>query len=138
MSAGAWFEDAADARKYVAEVSRLWFVWLVGLVALLRTSGRLAFAVGAALLVAMFILMQPLQQRVQERFEGDSAGRRVPPRQTLSSRDKALRELTYGRGPFAEAVTKAGLRRALIVFPWLVIMATLAAGAAIAVVWLSG
>ena len=138
MSAEDWFDDATDARKYVAEVGRLWFVWLVGLGALLGTSGGFAFAVGATLLVAMFILMKPLQQRVQDRFGSDSAARRVPARQTLSSRDKALRELTYGRGPFAEAVTKAGLRRALIVFPWLVIMATLAAGAAIAVVWLSG
>ncbi len=138
MSAEDWFDDATDARKYVAEVGRLWFVWLAGLGALLRTGGGLAFAVGAALLVAMFILMQPLQQRVQERFEHDSAGRHVPPRRTLSSRDKALRELTYGRGPFAEAVAKAGFWRALIVVPWVVIVVTLAAGAAIAVEWLSG
>lgn len=138
MSADSWFEDAADARKYVAEVSRLWFLWLAGLVALLRTSGGLAFAVGAGLLVAMFILMQPLQQRVQERFESDSAGRTVPPRQTLSSRDKALRELTYGRGVFADAVTKLGWWRALVVVPWVVILVTLAAAAAIAVEWLSG
>lgn len=138
MSAGAWFEDAADARKYITEVSRLWFVWLAGLVALLRTGGGLAFAVGAALLVALFILMQPLQQRVQGRFESDSAGRRVPPRQTLSSRDRALRELTYGRAPFSEAIAKAGWWRGLIVVPWVVILATLVAGAAIAVEWLSG
>ncbi len=138
MSAEDWFDDAADARKYVAEVGRLWFVWLVGLVALLRTGGGLAFAVGAALLVAMFILMQPLQQRVQDRFESDSDGRNVPPRQTLSSRDRALRELTYGRGAFAEAVAQAGWWRALIVVPWLVIGVTLAAAAAIAVEWLSG
>ena len=138
MTPEAWFVDAADAKKYVGEVGRLWLVWLLGLIALLVSAGGVAFAVAGALLVAMFILMQPLQQRVQGRFEGDSDGRAVPRRQTLSSRDKALRELTYGRAAFAEAVSKAGWWRPLIAIPWVVIVVTLAAGAAIAVEWLSG
>ena len=138
MTPEAWFADAADAKKYVGEVGRLWVVWLLGLIALLRSTGGLAFAVAGALLVAMFILMQPLQHRVHELFEDDSDGRHVPPRQTLSSRDKALRELTYGRGAFAEAISKAAWWRPLAAIPWVVIVLTIAAGAAIAVEWLSG
>ena len=57
------------------------------------------------------------------------------PRRTLSARDSALRQLTYGTRPFAEAVEKAGLPRALNVVPWLVIVATLVAAAFVAVAW---
>lgn len=138
MSSDSWFADAADARKYIAEIGRVWIVWLVGLTALLRTSGGAAFAVGGTLLVAAFLLMQPLQHRVQERFHDESDGRSVPPRKSLSSRDRALRELTYGREPFAEAISRNGWWRALIAIPWVVIVFTLAAGAGIAVEWLSG
>ncbi len=138
MTPEAWFVDAADAKKYVGEAGRVWIVWLIGLMALLRTSGGRTFAVAGILLVALFVLMQPLQQRVQDRFEDDSDGRNVPRRQTLSSRDKALRELTYGRRAFSEAVSKAGWWQPLTAIPWVVIALTLAAGAAIAVEWLSG
>ena len=135
MTTEAWFEDAADARKYLAEVGRLWFVWLVGLGALILMKGGMVFVVGGALLVAMFVLTNPLQQRVHARFKDDADGRKVAPRQTLSSRDKALRQLTYGPKVFSEAVTTGGLWRALNVVPWLVIAATLVAAAIVAITW---
>ena len=135
MSPDGWFEDAADARKYLAEVGRLWAVWVGGLGALALSRGGVAFLIGGALLLVMFVLMKPLQQRVQTRFGTDSAARKSEPRRTLSARDKALRQLTYGSGPFAEALSKGGLPSALKVLPWLVIGATLVAGAFVAVAW---
>jgi hypothetical protein len=135
LSSEDWFEDATDARKYVGEVGRLWTAWLVGLGALALSRGGASLAVGAALLVAMFVLMNPLQQRVQARFAEDPSARKLAPRKTLSSRDKALRQLTYGPAVFSEAVATGGLWRVLKLVPWLVIVATLVAAAFVASAW---
>lgn len=136
--ADSWFADEADAGKYISEVAKLWFVWLLGLGALALSRGMTAVVVGLALLVAMFILMSPLQNRVQDRYGNDPEGRTIPKRETLSSRDRALRELTYGRAPFAEAVEMRGMWPALKVAPWVVIVATLAAAAVVATQWFEG
>jgi len=134
----SWFSDAADARQYIGEVGKLWFVWLLGLGALAASSGVAALVVGVVLLVAMFILMSPLQNRIQERYGSDPDGRTIPKRETLSSRDKALRDLTYGRAPFAEAVDKRGLWAGLKLVPWVVVITTLVAAAIVAIQWLGG
>lgn len=133
-----WFADEADAKAYLGEIGKVWFVWLLGLGALAASRGVTAVIVGVALLVAMFILMSPLQSRIQDRFGNDPDGRRVPNRETMSARDKALRELTYGRRPFAEAVDKRGLWSGLKLLPWVVIVVTLAAAAVVATQWFSG
>ena len=134
----SWFADEADARKYIGEVGRIWFVWLLGLGALALSRGVTALVVGLALLVTMFILMSPLQNRVQERYGNDPDGRRIPKRETMSARDRALRELTYGRAPFAEAVERRGMWPALKLVPWVVIVATLVAAAIVALQWFEG
>lgn len=131
-----WFEDAADAKQYMGEVGRLWVVWLVGLGALAVSQGGVAVAVGVALLIAMFVLMSPLQQRVHARYGTERDARKLPPRATLTARERALRQLTYGRRPFAEAVEMRGLLGGWKAVPWVVMAATLAAAAAVAVAWL--
>lgn len=138
MTDEAWFEDEADAREYLGQITRLWLVWLLGLATLLATRGGVAIAMGAALLVTMFILMSPLQQRVQDRFGLDREARKVAARETLSTRDRALRQLTYGHRPFTEAVDRRGLWNGLKTVPWIVRGATLVAGAAVAVAWFEG
>lgn len=137
-SADTWFADEADAKTYIGEVGKLWLAWLVGLGALAFSRGVTAVIVGIALLVALFILMSPLQNRVQDMFGNDPDGRAIPKRETLSSRDKALRELTYGREPFAEAVDKRGMWSGLKLIPWVVIFATLVAAALVAIQWFEG
>ncbi len=137
-SAETWFVDQADAKKYIGEVGKLWVVWLLGLGALAASRGVIAIIVGVALLVALFILMSPLQNRVQEKFGSDPEGRSIPKRETLSSRDKALRELTYGRAPFAEAVDKRSMWAGWKAVPWVVMIATLAAAAVVAIRWFEG
>jgi hypothetical protein len=133
--AAPWFSDAADAGRYIREVGRLWFFWLLGLGLLAMTRGIAAVVAGVALLIAMFLLMQPLQQRVQARF-GAAESRKIVFGESLSARDKALRQLTYGRRPFAEAVAVRGLWPALALLPWVVIVATLVAAAVVATVFL--
>lgn len=135
MSQDDWFADGADARRYLAEVGRLWLIWLVGLGALALGRGLIVLVIGVGLLVVMFMMMSPLQDRVQARFGDGSSARETALRRTLSARDSALRQLTYGTRPFAEAVEKAGLPRALNLVPWLVIVATLVVAAFVAVAW---
>lgn len=138
MGDSAWFADAADAKRYITEVGRIWFVWLLGLAALAFSEGIVAVVVGLTLLVVMFFLMSPLQNRVHDRFGIDADGHAIPKRESLSSRDKALRELTYGRATFSEAIDKSGLWGGIKVVPWVVIVATLAAAAIVAVNWFEG
>ncbi|MCP3973699.1 MAG: hypothetical protein GY720_04320 [bacterium] len=138
MTIESWFDDAVDAKKYMGEVGRLWSVWLLGLGALAFSRGLTAGAVGLALLVAMFILMSPLQNRVHTMYGDDESSRRVARRQTLSARDRALRQLTYGRAPFGEAVDKRDLWSGLKAIPWVVILVTLVAAALVAVAWFEG
>lgn len=138
MTPDGWFDDEADAKRYLGEVGRLWIVWLLGLAALAFSRGLTAGAVGLALLVAMFILMSPLQNRVHARYGDDEKARRVAARQTLSARDRALRELTYGRAPFAEAIDKRGMWSGYKAIPWVVIAATLIAAGLVAVTWFEG
>ena len=109
MTTEGWFDDEADAKRYLGEVGRLWTVWLLGLGALVFSRGLTAGVVGLVLLVAMFILMSPLQNRVHDRYRDDEESHQVAKRQSLSARDRALRQLTYGRAPFGEAVDKRGL-----------------------------
>lgn len=136
MSDEAWFADEADAKQYLGEVGRLWAVWLVGLGVLATSRGLVAAAIGIAMLVALFILMSPLQNRVQERFANDTTARKIERRKTLSARDRALRDLTYGRAPFAEAIDKRGIWSGFKVLPWIIIVATLAAAAIVGINWL--
>lgn len=138
MTSEAWFEDEADAAKYMGEVGRLWAVWLLGLGALAISRGPVAVVVGIALLVALFVLMSPLQQRVQARHGEDANARKIGRRATLSSRDRALRDLTYGRAPFAEAVDTRTMWSGLKLVPWVVIALTLLAAAVVALAWFEG
>ena len=135
---GPWFLNEADAGKYLGEVGRLWAGWLIGLVALGLSRGGVAVAVGVAFLVVLFVLMGPLQNRVADRFEGDAAAFKTARGQILSKRDRALRELAYGRAPFAEALAKRELPPALRFLPWAVIIASFVAAAGMALVWLEG
>jgi hypothetical protein len=135
---GPWFLDAADAGKYLGEVGRLWVGWLAGLVALGLSRGGVAIVVGVSFLVVLFVLMNPLQNRVAARFAGDEAAFKTARGQILSTRDRALRELAYGRAPFTEALAKRDLSPALRFLPWGVIIASFAAAAAMALVWFEG
>ena len=135
---GPWFLNEADAGKYLSEVGRLWAGWLIGLVALGFSRGGVAIVVAVAFLVGLFVLMGPLQNRVAERFEGDSAAFKTARGQILSNRDRALRELAYGRAPFAEALVKRELPPALRFLPWAVIIASFVAAAGMALAWFEG
>ena len=53
-------------------------------------------------------------------------------------RDRALRELAYGRAPFTEALTKRGLPAVLRFLPWAVIIASFVAAAGMALAWFEG
>ena len=132
-----WFDDSNDATAYLGEVARLWAVWLVGLGALAFAKGMVAVVVGVALLVALFVLMHPLQRRVESRF-GDSAEAKRPQTRSLSKRDTALRELSYGPRPFAEAIEKTSMPSWLRFAPWVVVAVTLVAAGIVAVQWLGG
>lgn len=135
MSDEAWFEDEADAKKYLGEVARIWLVWLGGLIALAASRGFLAAVFGVALLVVMFVLISPLQNRVHERF-GDLRREEAPvERSVLAARDRALRDLTYGRRPFAEALATGSMWPGLKAAPWLVTIATFVAAAVISIRW---
>lgn len=138
MTEEAWFTDAADAKRYIAEVARVWVGWLAGLAALALSRGAMAVIFGLALLVAMFFLVSPLQQRVQDRFEDSRRADRPQQRRFLSARDRALRDLTYGRKPFAEAIQVSNSWAGLKLIPWLVTIATFVGAAFIAVAWFEG
>lgn len=135
MTGKAWFTDEADAKRYIGEAGRVWVVWLVGLGVLSLTEGVASAVVGGALLVVMFIVMSPLQNRVHEMFAPDQDGPPDHGHEPFGPRDKVLRQLTYGREPFAEAVDKRGLASILKAAPWVVIAATLVMSAVLAIKW---
>jgi len=130
-----WFEDAADAGMYLGEVGRLWVGWLGGLVILTFSRGGVAIVVGVGFLVLLFVLMAPLQNRVAERFAGDDAAFKAPRGHLLSPRDRALRDLAYGRRSYAEAIERRNLWPGLRFAPWLVIIASFVFAAVAAVRW---
>jgi hypothetical protein len=107
----SWFTDADDARRYVGEISRIWAVWIIGLVGLFTVTGWWVLLAGVAVLVVLVWLMQPIQRRANgiddpdETVEG-GGGRFGGPR---TRRETALRVLMYGEAPLTEAIETYGV-----------------------------
>lgn len=110
-----WFSDRDDARSYVLELTRLWVVWIIGLVALFAVQGWYVLVAGVVVIGVLIWLVRPIQARASavdepdETVEGSSrfGG-------TRTRGEMALRELLYGESPLAEAVNEFGLWSGLI------------------------
>ena len=111
-----WFSDHADARSYVFELTRLWVVWILGLVALFAVQAWYVLLVGVVVIALLIWLVRPIQARAAaiddpgETVEG-SGGRFGRDR---NRGEMALRVLLYGEAPLAEAVAEFGLWPGLI------------------------
>lgn len=111
-----WFSDGADARSYVFELTRLWVVWILGLVALFAVQAWYVLLVGVVVIALLIWLVRPIQARAAaiddpgETVEG-SGGRFGRDR---TRGEMALRVLLYGEAPLAEAVDEFGLWPGLI------------------------
>lgn len=126
----AWFTDAADASRYLAEIARIWIVWIAALALLLVMQQWWALLlIGVGLLAAMVVLGRPLQARAAavpgseeqvgtKRQVAMGRGRRA---------DDAFRQLLYGEGPLREALVLAGLPSSLVWVRRFVVVITLAA-----------
>lgn len=131
---GPWFTGPEDARGYLSELGRLWGGYVVGLAALVVLQGAILIVASIALLVALFVLLRPIQARAGRVEDGNrpvdgSQGRLSGPR---TRREVALRELAFGSGPLREAIEKWG---ASSVWLWLrKVVVWLTIGAFVAVV----
>jgi hypothetical protein len=106
-----WFSDADDARQYLAEISRVWAVWLIGLAALFAVTNWWVLLAGAVVLSFLVWLIQPIQRRAHriddpgEIVEG--SGGRFGGARTRG--EMALRVLIYGEAPLKEAIDVYGV-----------------------------
>ncbi len=111
-----WFSDHDDARSYVFELSRLWVVWILGLVALFAVQSWYVLLAGVVVIGLLIWLVRPIQARAAaiddpgemvERSGGRFGGART-------RGEMALRVLLYGEAPLSEAVNEFGLWWGLI------------------------
>lgn len=111
-----WFSDRNDARSYVLELTRLWVVWILGLVALFAVQGWYVLLAGVVVIGVLIWLVRPIQARASAVDDPDetveASGGRFGGSRTRG--EMALRELLYGESPLAEAVTEFGLWSGLI------------------------
>jgi len=111
-----WFSDRDDARSYVLELTRLWVVWISGLVALFAVQGWFVLLAGVVAVGLLVWLVRPIQARASAVDDPDETveggGGRFGATRTRG--EMALRELLYGESPLAEAVNEFGLWSGLI------------------------
>lgn len=105
-----WFSDADDARRYITEIVRIWFVWVAGLAALLAVKGWTVLLAGIAIFGLLVWLIQPIQRRAvaiddpEEVVEG--SGGRFGGSRTRA--EMAIRALLYGEEPLIEGIEEFG------------------------------
>ena len=123
------FASPHDARLYIREVGLLWAVWIVGLVAVLVTSGLALVLISVALLASLILLARPLLPRTEALVPVNSkeGGALNTALRGGTTRDRVLRELAYGTAPLAAALETAGLSSRWVLARHLVIAATLLA-----------
>ena len=111
-----WFSDEADARSYLYDLTRLWVVWIVGIIALFAVRSWYVLLVGVVVVGLLIWLVRPVQARAAaiddpgEVVEG--SGGRFGGARTRS--EMALRVLLYGEAPLSEAINEYGMWSGLI------------------------
>ncbi len=126
---GEWgFAGAADARRYLSDVLRLWSGWLLGLAALLFTEGWWVVIAGVLTIALLLFLARPLQARAAGLVPEDTlVGSRFNVVGRGTARDKALQAYAYGREPLEEAVRLTGRGGWMLIVRPLMIWVTIAA-----------
>lgn len=126
MDDGDWgFRDRNDAARYLGEVQRLWLAWLLGLAALVFTTGWLVVAAGVITVALLLFLARPLQERAAALVPEDTlVGGRFNVVGRGTARDRVLRALAYGRPPLEVATGLTGTGRWLLLGRLVVIAAT--------------
>lgn len=111
-----WFSDKDDARSYLVDLTRLWVVWIAGLIALFAVKSWYVLFVGVVIIGLLIWLVRPIQARAAaiddpgETVEG--SGGRFGGARTRG--EMALRVLLYGEAPLAEAINDYGMWSGLI------------------------
>jgi hypothetical protein len=111
-----WFSDKGDARSYLIDLTRLWFVWILGIIALFAVRSWWVLVVGVVIIGLLIWLVRPLQARAAaiddpgEVVEG--SGGRFGGAKTRG--EMALRVLLYGEAPLSEAINEYGMWSGLI------------------------
>ena len=111
-----WFSDEADARSYLVDLTRLWVVWIVGIIALFAVRSWYVLLVGVVIVGLLIWLVRPIQARAAaiddpaEVVEG--SGGRFGGSRTRG--EMALRVLLYGQAPLSEAINDHGMWPGLI------------------------
>lgn len=111
-----WFSDVDDARSYLVDLTRLWVVWIAGLIALFAVKSWYVLLVGVVIIGLLIWLVRPIQARAAaiddpgEAVEG--GGSRFGGARTRG--EMALRVLLYGEAPLSEAISEYGMWSGLI------------------------
>jgi len=128
-----WFSDRDDARVYMRQIIRIWFVWVLGLAALFFVSGWNVLLAGVIVIGILIWLVQPIQRRAAaiddpgEIVEG--SGGRFGGARTRG--EMALRVLLYGKAPINEAIDAYGAWSGWRLVRWVVIALTAVAFAVV-------
>lgn len=111
-----WFSDKDDARTYLVDLTRLWVVWIAGIIALFAVKSWYVLLVGVFIIGLLIWLVRPIQARAAaiddpgEVVEG--SGGRFGGARTRG--EMALRVLLYGEAPLSEAINEYGMWSGLI------------------------
>ena len=104
------FDNRDDALTYLREVGALWIGWVVALFGLMLTNAGLLIVWGVASLVVLMLLARPLQRRAEKavpenQVEGGAINTAL---RGGTTRDRVLRDLSYGAGPLRAALDTVG------------------------------
>ncbi|MCP3996545.1 MAG: hypothetical protein GY722_16040 [bacterium] len=123
------FDDREDAALYLRQVGLLWGVWVIALGGLFFTHAGLLIAWGVITVTSLLFLARPLQRRAEKaapenEVEGGVINTAL---RGGTTRDRVLRDLSYGGGPLRAALETLGLSQRWMVVRHLVIAITLVA-----------
>lgn len=104
-----WTWSSADAaRAYLADLGRLWGVWVLVLGAMFTTSGALLIVVSFAAFLVLVGLSMPVQKHVDAVEAPADTRSRMAQIRGGSERDHAARQLLYAKGPVRAAAEATG------------------------------
>lgn len=123
------FDNRDDALTYIREVAALWVGWVVALFGLMLTNAGLLIAWGVASLVVLMLLARPLQRRAEKavpenQVEGGAINTAL---RGGTTRDRVLRDLSYGSGPLRAALDTLGWSQAWVITRHVVVALSLLA-----------